>query len=641
MYEAHFGLNANPFSSSPSPEFIYESGEHREALAHFQFALANREAFLLLTGEVGTGKTTAVQALRRMLPEGTPVAVVTHTTLEARELLEEIALRFGLEPGSSESKPVLMRRLERFLIDRRQVGGQALLVLDEAHLLAAALLEEVRLLSNLESEGGGKLLQICLVGQPELQTHLQQPELRQLRQRITVRYALKPLSGEETAAYIYHRLMAAGCEHPSIIFPRDATQAVHSLTQGIPREINVLAGQALLNAYLDEADAVTRAHVFSAKSDYGFQGIVTGAAALTPDVSAPPTPRRIPTAPPLSPRPAAPALRPDAEGPGEPLSRPGQPSRRPIPLPPESLRPEAPPGYVEPSRVPPVLEREPAPRPGRAPARLAAGPGLGESRRRRGGRRGLTWAAGILLAAALVMMFGWWQTLNDGAERADEFTTPTGMTTMPYPGRDGSREPRADGAAGTQLPPAGGDAQAPPAGGDPETHPGVADPATGDAVQTASGQETAPAVIDAGTENRTETGPQADATQTTLTPTTPPATTPQGEAVASREDAASPPETPPEGAALLAIQVASFRTHTRADQVLADVTERTGLPGVVLAAEVDGVLWYRILLGAFANPEEARQAAEPLLRRRIIREVVTREIPESSVAALRGKTDPS
>ncbi len=219
MYEAHFGLRENPFSSSPSPEFIYQSGEHREALAHFQYAITNREPFVLLTGEVGTGKTTAIQALRRLLPTGAPVALVAHTTLEPRELIEEIAMRFGLDPQPGESKPALMHRLEAFLDERGRAGTQALLVFDEAHLMSVALLEEVRLLSNLESPRGGKLLQICLVGQPELERHLQSPELRQLRQRISVRYSLHPLNRQDTGAYIHHRLRAAGCAQPEAVFP--------------------------------------------------------------------------------------------------------------------------------------------------------------------------------------------------------------------------------------------------------------------------------------------------------------------------------------------------------------------------------------------------------------------------------------
>ncbi len=652
MYEAHFGLNTNPFSSSPSPEFIYESGEHREALAHFRFALANREAFLLLTGEVGTGKTTAIQALRRMLEAGTPVAVITHTTLEPRELLEEIAIKFGLEPAGGESKPVLMRRLETFLWDRRRAGGHALLVLDEAHLLAPALLEEVRLLSNLESEEGGKLLQICLVGQPELQTHLQQPELRQLRQRISVRYALKPLTAEETTAYIYHRLMAAGSDHPSVIFPREATTAVHALTQGIPREINVLAGQAMLNAYLDEAAFVTRGHVFSAKADYGFQGIVTGAASLTPDVSPPPTPRRVPTAvePPRRPAP------PDRIPPPEAPSAPERAARRPIPLPPEALRPEPPEGYEpppEPAARPEAESGAAGTRAGRAPARLAAGPGLAEPRRRRGNRRGLYWVAVVVIAAALVMAFGWWQTLNEGQRSGEELEPPPDRaadTRSGLPG-DGSAAP----AAGREQPGTGemgGGEATPPenqaatdegvlAAGDSDLSSGPPSDAEPGAVGTGMASEAGEPEPAAGgpaagaadlAENRSagagEESPTGATDQNASPAGRPPAASPSGEGAASPAGEAGVP---------LAIQVASFRTRTRAEQVLAQVRERTGLPGVVLPAEVNGTVWYRILLGSFTSEAEAERAAEPLLRRRIIREVVTREIPEAWVATLSGR----
>ncbi len=484
MYEAHFGLRVNPFSSSPTPEFVYESREHREALAHFQYAVANREAFVLLTGEVGTGKTTAVQALRRQLPPGTPVAVVTHTTLQPRELLDEIALRFGLEPRPDESKPMLVRRLESFLEDHRRQGGQALLILDEAHLLDPSLLEEVRLLSNLESDLGGKLVQICLVGQPELESHLQQPELRQLRQRISVRYALNPLSREETRGYIRHRLGTAGASDPAAIFPDDACDAVHALSQGIPREINVLAGQALLNAFLEEAPAVTRAHVFSARTDYGFQGIVTGAAALTPEPGpAPPTsgmpPRRGP-APPIPaaadpPRePAAPSRPiPPPPPPARPAGDPPPPRRRPIPLPPASLRP--------PPRTRPRASRpEPAAVPEREPARgrLAPGPGTAPAyggRARRG--RGM-WVLLVVILVAVLAAAAFWLR-GGGLRPAEEVAVDMPVTGTTESGTAPDREAR--GGPATASPEAG--MRTPAA-----ENPGAPDPATtgaGDTVPAA------------------------------------------------------------------------------------------------------------------------------------------------------------
>ena len=190
MYEAHFGLRHNPFNRN-LPGYVYQSPALAEALAHLGYALDIRETFLLLTGEVGIGKTTAIQALVRQLPPETRVSVVNHTSLTPKELLVEIARSFGVDCPRAESKGGIVRRLEATLARERRGGGQALLVLDEAHLLSAAALEEIRLLSNLELEGA-KLLPICLVGQPELERRLRQSKLRSLRQRVSVRYRLSP-----------------------------------------------------------------------------------------------------------------------------------------------------------------------------------------------------------------------------------------------------------------------------------------------------------------------------------------------------------------------------------------------------------------------------------------------------------------
>ncbi len=619
MYEAHFGLSSNPFSSSPSPEFIYESREHREALAHFQFALSNREAFVLLTGEVGTGKTTAVQSLRRHLPAGAPVAVVTHTTLEPRELLEEIALRFGLEPVPGESKPALMRRMENYLEDHRRGGGQALLVLDEAHLMSPALLEEVRLLSNLESPEGGKLLQICLVGQPELESHLQQPQLRQLRQRISVRYALKPLGRDETRGYIHHRLAAAGCADPVAVFPPEACDAVHTLSQGIPREINVLASQALLNAFLDEKPAVVRNHVFSAKSDYGFQGIVTGAAALSPEAPAPPpVPRRVPTDPvgppprrvPPPPRvPKSPPAEPTGPPPAS-AGAPPRPVRRPIPLPPSSLRP---PPRPQPARAAPPA----APIAGGEPERGGAGGRVRvtvEPGRRRGDRpgprkRGVWILVGLALAVAVVAVFIRSQIAPRSAVTLDPAVVDSMAANLARTVPPGTAPP------GTALPgnPASGAAASGPAAGSPE-------PAATSADTGASAAPAPPPLPAEGGERGTAPGIRAGGEAGVPAAST-----------AAPEDSAGGPFT---------IQVASFHTRARAEQVLAEVTRLTGFPAAILPARVGGSDWLRLFLGSFPSPEAAREAAEPLVRNRTIHEVMVIPVPEGAGPALSGDHTP-
>ena len=274
MYKAHFQLKANPFTASSESRFIYRSRELEEVLAHFHYALEMGEAFLLLTGEVGTGKTTAIQAITQNKSNDGEVAVVSHNTVTPRELLDEIVVRFGLRAKSREPKPRLIHRLEEFFVDVGRKERRAILFLDEAHLLTPRVLEEVRLLSNLQ-RGGRPLVLICLVGQPELATRLQRAGLRQLRQRIGVRYALKPLSRVETRDYLAHRLRAAGSKVAERLFRAEAADAIYEISGGFPREINIMAGQAMLNSYLDDADMVTLNHVVSARADYGFEGVHT------------------------------------------------------------------------------------------------------------------------------------------------------------------------------------------------------------------------------------------------------------------------------------------------------------------------------------------------------------------------------
>ena len=254
MFEPHFGLRENPFSTGHDPRFVYPSPEHLEAVAHFRYGIQNREAFVLVTGEVGTGKTTAIYDLVSRLPQQSHVALINNSALTRLELLEEIARRFGVEPPATPSKPALLSALELRLSSHTGRGEPCILIVDEAQNLSNDLLEEIRLLSNLEDRGG-HLLHICLVGQPELEEKLARPELRQLRQRISVKYRLKPLSPEECMRYIHHRLRVAGGE-PDAIFPAESCNAVHRLTHGIPREINIVASQAMVNAFVEGARSV-------------------------------------------------------------------------------------------------------------------------------------------------------------------------------------------------------------------------------------------------------------------------------------------------------------------------------------------------------------------------------------------------
>jgi general secretion pathway protein A len=236
-------------------------------VAHFLYALKNREGFFLLVGEVGTGKSTAIRAMLSALAPDTPRALVRHTSLDARELLEEVLRRFGLEAEGTESKPALIARLEISLLRPR---AMAIFIVDGVPPPSAD--RGVTLLSNLKQDDW-PLLQICLVGQPELLNRLRQRPMRPLRQRIAVRYVTGALGQEETSEYIAHRLRAAGAPLPERIFSPAAAQAVHEMTQGLPREINVVAGQAMLNAYLESAPTVTPKHVQSTMRDYGFEGL--------------------------------------------------------------------------------------------------------------------------------------------------------------------------------------------------------------------------------------------------------------------------------------------------------------------------------------------------------------------------------
>jgi general secretion pathway protein A len=271
MYKAHFKLNSIPFSATTTPENTYQSPELTEALSHFSFAIENRDSILLLTGEVGSGKTTAVQAGLRRFRQNMAVAVVSHATLTPRELLESVAAAYNLQTEKRETKPQLIRRLEAHFSRCRDSGRPALLIFDEAHLLKPAVVEEIRLLSNLNRQGEN-LVQIFLVGQPELEKRLQRRN-RSLRQRISVRYRLKPLTREETSKYIAYRLRAAGCSKPFEVFSTEAVAAIHRLSGGLPREINVIAGYAMLTCFVADQHQVTMEHVRSVMTEYGFQSV--------------------------------------------------------------------------------------------------------------------------------------------------------------------------------------------------------------------------------------------------------------------------------------------------------------------------------------------------------------------------------
>lgn len=264
MYKAFFGLTESPFSISPNPKFLYMSERHTEALAHLNYGLQEGGGFVLLTGEVGTGKTTVSRALRQQLPETTDLALVLNPTLTERELLASICDEFQLDYAADAGIKELFYLICDFLVANYHAGRKTLLLIDEAQHLAPDVLEQLRLLTNLETNES-KLFQVVLIGQPELQQLLRQPMLRQLAQRITARYHLLPLSRADVDAYVRFRLQVAGCVQP--VFTAGAINALHRLSGGIPRIINLICERALLGAYAAGRPQVTRKLLVQAAFD--------------------------------------------------------------------------------------------------------------------------------------------------------------------------------------------------------------------------------------------------------------------------------------------------------------------------------------------------------------------------------------
>ncbi len=253
MYTAFYGLREKPFALSPDPRFLYLAGSHREALAHLLYGIEQGEGFISVTGEVGTGKTTLCRTLLERLEGDVELAFLFNPSRSALELLQSICVEFGL-PAEGLARRALMAQLNNFLLEKRREGRRVLLIVDEAQTLSEATLEQVRLLSNLETSRE-KLIQILLLGQPELDRKLDEPVLRQLRQRISVRWQLAPLAPAETRAYVRHRVsIAAG--KPRELFTEAALREIHRRTGGVPRLVNQLCDRALLGGYAARAAQV-------------------------------------------------------------------------------------------------------------------------------------------------------------------------------------------------------------------------------------------------------------------------------------------------------------------------------------------------------------------------------------------------
>lgn len=255
MYKEYFGLTEAPFSIAPDPRYLYLSDKHREALAHLIYGVGDQGGFVLLTGEVGTGKTTVCRCLLQQIPEKVDIAFIIHPKLSANQLLQSIFTELGLSYQKGMTTKDLIDSLNEYLLEAHSLGRNTILIIDEAQNLEVEILEQLRLLTNLETNEK-KLLQLVLIGQPELNDLLDKKELRQLAQRVTARYHLTPLSKPEVTNYIQHRLSVAGCRDE--LFPKSSINRIYQLTKGVPRLINLLCGRTLLGIYATNGSIATR-----------------------------------------------------------------------------------------------------------------------------------------------------------------------------------------------------------------------------------------------------------------------------------------------------------------------------------------------------------------------------------------------
>ncbi|OGA19597.1 MAG: hypothetical protein A3I63_06545 [Betaproteobacteria bacterium RIFCSPLOWO2_02_FULL_66_14] len=265
MYLSYFGFAEAPFSIAPDPRYLYMTRSHQEALAHLLYGVNGDGGFVLLTGEVGAGKTTVCRCLLEQVPATCDVAYVFNPKLTVEELLQTVCAELGIAcpPGTTSIK-VFVDCINAHLLDANSRGRHTVLIIDEAQNLSAEVLEQMRLLTNLETNQR-KLLQIILLGQPELLAMLERPSMRQLAQRIVARYHLGPLSRPDVAAYVRHRLQVAGAERQ--LFPDSVMGRLYRLSKGVPRVINVLCDRALLGAYVQGKERVDRATLDTAASE--------------------------------------------------------------------------------------------------------------------------------------------------------------------------------------------------------------------------------------------------------------------------------------------------------------------------------------------------------------------------------------
>ena len=278
MYESFFELSARPFDLTPSPQFLVLTESHREALRNLEYAIASRKGVTLLVGDAGAGKTTVIRAALEAQPATVHCVHINNPALTRNEFVELLAVRFGLSDRAAASKSVFLLELERLLRARRGAGETTVLVVDEAQSLSLELLEEIRLLANIETDTE-KLISVILAGQPELADRLNEMSLRQLKQRVALRCSIRLLTVAETEVYIAWRIHAAGGK-ASLAFTREAVRRIHAAARGLPRVINVLADNALLGGFAAGVRPVTSDIVADVCRDFDFQAAPDTAAAV-------------------------------------------------------------------------------------------------------------------------------------------------------------------------------------------------------------------------------------------------------------------------------------------------------------------------------------------------------------------------
>ncbi|MBW2630664.1 MAG: AAA family ATPase [Deltaproteobacteria bacterium] len=269
MYTSYFGLKENPFSMTPDTRYLFLSPQHSEALNHLLYGINEKKGFMVITGGIGTGKTTICRKLLSVLDQSVDSALIFNPSLSEMELLAAVNQEFGVKSGlGRKTRKRYIDALNKFLLKNFSAGRNAVLLIDEAQNLSRGVLEQIRMLSNLETERE-KLLQIVLVGQPELEKLLTSPSLKQLNERITVRYNLTPFSYHQEKNYIKHRLAVAGGDSEIPLFSSQAYRKIHSYSRGIPRRINAICDRALLIAYSRDSNVINRNLIREAVSDIG------------------------------------------------------------------------------------------------------------------------------------------------------------------------------------------------------------------------------------------------------------------------------------------------------------------------------------------------------------------------------------